>query len=120
MAYYDAASADIFGKNTPDFGGMMKNLSTRLTTQLGQRGAAETMKILTETDPAKLDRLYSALARVEEMDRRLTNRSLPPTLRANDKRGSGRRHTPQPVVSSVARPGPVPPSTTPPVQVPQG
>ncbi len=52
------AAADVA---TLNLSGIMKNLSTRLTTQLGQRGAAETMKILTETDPAKLLPLINRL-----------------------------------------------------------
>ena len=45
------AAADVA---TLNFRGILQNLSTRLTTQMGQRGATETMRILTETDPARL------------------------------------------------------------------
>lgn len=34
-------------------------------------------------DPAKLDRLASAAIRLNEQERQLSNRSLPPTLKAN-------------------------------------
>ncbi len=36
-----------------------------------------------EEDPGKMDRLASAIARLNELDRQLTNRSMPPTLKAN-------------------------------------
>ncbi len=36
-----------------------------------------------EEDPGKIDRLASAIARLNELDRQLSNRSLPPTLKAN-------------------------------------
>ena len=52
------AAADVA---TFNIGGIMRNLSTRLTTQLGQRGAAQTMRILTETDPAQLLPLLNRL-----------------------------------------------------------
>lgn len=52
------AAADVA---TLNIGGIMRNLSTRLTTQLGQRGAAQTMRILTETDPARLLPLLNRL-----------------------------------------------------------
>ncbi len=42
--------------------------------------------IAAETEPAKLDRLIAALARIEEIERRLSSRSLPPTLRAPPER----------------------------------
>lgn len=71
--------------------------------------------IAEETEPAKLDRLIAALARIEEIERRLSSRSLPPTLRASDKRGSNRRPgaapIPQPVVPSVPVSQPAPPQT---------
>lgn len=54
------AAADVA---TLNFSGILQNLSTRLTTQLGQRGAAETMKILTETSP---DKLLPLLNRLEQ------------------------------------------------------
>ena len=38
--------------------------------------------IAEERDPVKLDRLASTSARLEEQERRLSNRSLPPTLKA--------------------------------------
>jgi hypothetical protein len=46
---------------TGRWGSLLRNLSTRLTTQLGQRGATETMRILTETDPAQLLPLLNRL-----------------------------------------------------------
>lgn len=39
--------------------------------------------LLVETDPAKLDRLASAAARLNEQERQLSNRSLPPVLKAS-------------------------------------
>lgn len=39
----------------------------------------------TETDPTKLDRLASAQSRLSEQERQLSNRSLPPTLKANQE-----------------------------------
>lgn len=43
-----------------------------------------------ELDPAKIDRLASAAARLEEQERRLSNRSLPPTLKAGTVKPSKR------------------------------
>ena len=40
----------------------------------------------TETDPVKLDRLAAASSRLEEQERRLSQRSLPATLRAEPVR----------------------------------
>lgn len=54
------AGADIA---TGNFRNILQNLSTRLSTQLGRRGAAETLRILTETDPARLLPLLNRLAR---------------------------------------------------------
>lgn len=54
------AAADI---STGRFSALLKNLSTRLTTQMGRRGATETMRILTETDPAQLLPLLNRLAK---------------------------------------------------------
>lgn len=54
------AGADIA---TGNFGRILQNLSTRLSTQLGRRGAAETLRILTETDPARLLPLLNRLER---------------------------------------------------------
>jgi hypothetical protein len=39
-----------------------------------------------ETDPSKLDRLASAAIRLNEQERQLSNRSLPPTLKASQPR----------------------------------
>jgi hypothetical protein len=52
------AAADVM---TGRWGNLLQNLSTRLTTQLGQRGAASVMDILTQTDPAKLLPLLNRL-----------------------------------------------------------
>lgn len=46
----------------------------------------------TETDPQKLDRLASAAARLNEQERQLSNRSMPPVIRANQER----KRTPKP------------------------
>jgi hypothetical protein len=45
---------------------LLENLSTRLTTQIGRRGAAEVMRILTETDPAELLPVLNRLARAAQ------------------------------------------------------
>lgn len=45
---------------------LLQNLSTRLSTQLGQRGATEVMDILTQTDPAKLLPLLNRLERAAQ------------------------------------------------------
>jgi hypothetical protein len=58
-----ATAADVA---TGRFGNVLRNLSSRLTTQLGRRGAAETLKILTETDPAKLLPLLNRLAKAAQ------------------------------------------------------
>src|SRR6185503_20416536 len=42
---------------------VLGNLSTRLSTQLGRRGAREVLNILTETDPAQLLPTLNRLAR---------------------------------------------------------
>lgn len=42
--------------------------------------------LLREKDPAKLDRLAAASAKLEEQERRLSNRSLPATVRLDSKR----------------------------------
>jgi hypothetical protein len=56
---------------TGRFGKLLGDLSTRLTTQLGRRGATETMRILTETDPA---RLLPLLNRLEQAARNTSQR----------------------------------------------
>lgn len=49
------------------------------------------------TDASKLDRLASAVLRVNEQERQLSNRSLPPTLKANqDKPRKPRDVAPEP------------------------
>lgn len=45
------AAADVA---TGRWGNLLQNLSTRLSTQMGQRGAAQMLRMLTETDPAAL------------------------------------------------------------------
>lgn len=60
MAEGAQAAADFA---TGRYGRMLENLSTRLTTQLGRRGAKEVLNILTETDPAQLLPTLNRLAR---------------------------------------------------------
>lgn len=45
------------------YGQLLNNLSTRLTTQIGRRGAREVADILTQTDPAQLGATLDRLAR---------------------------------------------------------
>jgi hypothetical protein len=76
--------------------------------------------IAAEDEPAKLDRLIAALARIEEIERRLSARSLPPTLRAGKS-----RQTARPLAQPFTQPPPIPQpqpvvaqdKPTPPVQV---
>jgi hypothetical protein len=56
---------------TGRWGNLLRNISTRLSTQLGQRGATEVMNILTQTDPAKL---LPLLNRLEQAARSTTQR----------------------------------------------
>ncbi len=49
-----------------------------------------------ETDPSRLDRLASAVARLNEQERQLSNRSMPPTLKANAIQARPKRSTPLP------------------------
>ena len=45
-----------------------------------------------EDDPAKLDRLAGAISKLEEIERRLSDRALPATVRsAAPRRGNGMR-----------------------------
>lgn len=48
---------------TGRWGKLLENLSTRLSTQIGRRGAQEVLRILTETDPAELLPTLNRLAR---------------------------------------------------------
>jgi hypothetical protein len=48
---------------TGRWGKLLENLSTRLSTQIGRRGAQEVLRILTETDPAQLLPTLNRLAR---------------------------------------------------------
>jgi hypothetical protein len=64
---------------TGRFGQLLSNLSARLTTRLGQRGAEEIMKILTETDPAELLTIINRLSRAA--DRVQSNQALSAQLR---------------------------------------
>lgn len=48
---------------TGRWGKLLENLSTRLSTQLGRRGAQEVLRVLTETDPAQLLTTLNRLAR---------------------------------------------------------
>jgi hypothetical protein len=53
-----------------------------------------------ESDPAKLDRLASCAIRLNEQERQLSNRSLPPTLKASQvktKRSNASPIDPEPV-----------------------
>lgn len=52
------AAADVA---TLNYAGLWRKLQTRLTTQMGRQGAAETMRILTETNPAELLPLLNRL-----------------------------------------------------------
>ena len=54
------AAADLLSGS---FGKLLNNLSTRLTTQIGRRGAREVTDILTQTDPAQLGPTLDRLAR---------------------------------------------------------
>lgn len=47
-------------------------------------------------DASKLDRLASAAIRLNEQERQLSNRSLPPTLKANAVAARARRSVPDP------------------------
>jgi hypothetical protein len=55
---------------------------TRLARVRAQLTKIDSM-LTKETDAAKLDRLASAAIRLNEQERQLSNRSLPPTLKAN-------------------------------------
>lgn len=48
---------------TGRFWKVLENLATRLTTQIGERGSKEVLKVLTETDPAKLLQNLNRLAK---------------------------------------------------------
>lgn len=48
---------------TGRIGKLLENLSNRLETQLGRRGSTEVMRVLTETDPARLLPILNRLAR---------------------------------------------------------
>jgi len=58
-----------------------KHRKLRLLRVRKQQERIDTM-LLAESDPAKLDRLASAAIRLNEQERQLSNRSLPPTLKA--------------------------------------
>ena len=53
----------------------------RVRAQLNQIDKAITEELKSTCDAAKLDRLASAAARLNEQERQLSNRSLPPTLK---------------------------------------
>lgn len=57
------AAADVA---TGRWGKLLENLSTRLSTQIGRRGATEVANLLTETDPARLLQLLNRLARAAQ------------------------------------------------------
>lgn len=90
----------------------------RVRTQLDRVDAM----MLTEDDPAKLDRLASAQARLSEQERILAGRPLPGSFRPQADKASRRQgrpvevwsdETPQQVVSSVPAPNPITPTSTP-------
>jgi hypothetical protein len=51
---------------TGRFGKILENLSTRLATQLGSEGAGQVLRILTETDPARLLPIMNRLSRAAQ------------------------------------------------------
>lgn len=59
-----------------------KHRKLRLLRVRKQQDRVDEM-LLVEDDPAKLDRLASAAIRLNEQERQLSNRSLPPTLKAS-------------------------------------
>lgn len=84
--------------------------------------------MLTEDDPAKLDRLASAQARLSEQERILAGRPLPGSFRPQSDKSSRRQNravevwsdeAPQQVVSSVPPNAPTSNNTPPPVQGPE-
>jgi hypothetical protein len=54
----------------------------RVRAQLNAIDKAIAGELAGDCDPAKLDRLASAAIRLNEQERQLSNRSLPPTLKA--------------------------------------
>jgi hypothetical protein len=48
------------------FGKVLENMATRLTTQIGSRGARETLDLLTQTDPSQLLQTLNRLARTAQ------------------------------------------------------
>lgn len=57
------AAADVA---TGRWGKLLENLSTRLSSQIGRRGAREVLDVLTETDPARLLPILNRLARAAQ------------------------------------------------------
>lgn len=51
---------------TGRWGRLLENLSTRLSTQLGRRGAQEVLDVLTQTDPAQLLPMLNRLSRAAQ------------------------------------------------------
>ena len=62
-----------------------KHRKLRLLRVRKQQERVDAM-LLVETDPAKLDRLASAAMRLNEQERQLSNRSLPPVIKASPAR----------------------------------
>jgi hypothetical protein len=60
------AAADVA---TGQFGRLLSNLSTRLSSQIGRRGAREVLDVLTETDPARLLPMLNRLSRAAQSTR---------------------------------------------------
>jgi len=54
---------------TGRWGRLLENLSTRLSSQIGRRGAREVLDMLTETDPARLLPMLNRLARAAQTTR---------------------------------------------------
>lgn len=65
--------------------------------------------MMEERDPQKLDRVASAIARLNEQERQLSNRSMPPVVRASGKTSKRQADPvsepePAPQVTSEAKP----------------
>jgi hypothetical protein len=73
---------------------------SRVRAQLNAIDGLIAKEMKENCDPAKLDRLASAAIRLNEQERQLSNRSLPPTLKASQvkaKRSSASPIDPEPV-----------------------
>jgi len=89
------AAADVA---TGRWGKLLENLSTRLTTQLGRRGATEVLNVLTETDPAQLLPTLNRLARAATTTRE--RQAYVTTIREMRGRGFERWATPAAILSA--------------------